>query len=75
MGIITYLIAKLIYPIIFSGAATYYAFSLGKNLPIASRWSGRWIGMKYNYLKVTIKFFSPSPDKTNMIMREYRKGT
>ena len=57
MGFITWFLGKLIYPAIFSGGATYYAFRLGSDLPIASRRAGRWLGMQYNYLKVTLRFF------------------
>ena len=75
MGIFTYIVGKLIYPIIISGGATYYAFSLGRNLPIASWRAGRWLGMQYNYLKITIKVFSPSNESTNLILSEYNKGS
>lgn len=40
MGIITYVIGKLIYPLLFTGGATYFAFSLGRELPIAARRAG-----------------------------------
>ena len=59
MGLIIWVIGKLIYPVVFTGSATYWAFRLGSDLPIASRSAGRWIGMQYNYLKVTLRFFSP----------------
>ena len=55
MGIISYIIGKLIYPILFTGGATYYAFRLGSELPIAARNAGRSIGMGYNYFKVTLR--------------------
>lgn len=59
MGLITYILGKLIYPVIFTGSATYFAFRLGSELPIASRNAGRAIGMGYNYFKVTIRVNSP----------------
>ena len=55
MGAITYLISKLIYPVLFTGGATYFAFRLGNELPIAARRAGRSIGMSYNYFKVTLR--------------------
>ena len=55
MGVITYILAKLIYPVLFTSGATYYAFRLGNELPIASRKAGRAIGMSYNYFKVTLR--------------------
>ncbi len=55
MGVFTYIIAKLIYPVLFTGGATYFAFRLGNELPIAARRAGRSIGMGYNYFKVTIR--------------------
>jgi hypothetical protein len=30
MGVIKWFIAKMFYPVLFGGAATYWAFSLGK---------------------------------------------
>ena len=65
MGLITWVLGKLIYPFLFTGGASYWAFKLGNDLPIASRNAGRWLGMKYNYLKVTIKFFSPDSAQSN----------
>ena len=37
MGVIKYLLLKLMWPTIFGGTATYWAFSLGKELTVASR--------------------------------------
>ena len=59
MGVITYLIGKLIYPLLFTGGATVFAFRLGSELPIAARRAGRSIGMGYNYFKVTLRVRSP----------------
>ena len=55
MGVITYIIAKLIYPVLFTSGATYYAFKLGNELPIAARNAGRSLGMGYNYFKITLR--------------------
>lgn len=55
MGILYYVIAKMVYPVIIFGGATVFAFRLGHELPIASRRAGRSIGMGYNYFKVTLK--------------------
>jgi hypothetical protein len=55
MGLISYILGKLLYPVLFTGGATYFAFRLGSELPVASRNAGRAIGMGYNYFKVTIR--------------------
>ena len=55
MGIITYFLGKLIYPILLTSSATYFAFRLGPQLPLAARQAGRFLGMGYNYFKVTIR--------------------
>lgn len=55
MGVITYILGKLIYPILFTGGATYFAFRLGPELPLAAKNAGRSLGMSYNYFKVTIR--------------------
>lgn len=55
MGVILYIFGKLIYPVLFTSGATYFAFRLGNELPIAARRAGRSIGMGYNYFKVTLK--------------------
>jgi hypothetical protein len=55
MGVITYIVGKLIYPILFTGGATIFAFTLGHELPIAARRAGQGIGMSYNYFKVTLR--------------------
>ena len=57
MGVITFILGKLIYPVLFTGGATYFAFRLGPELPIAARRAGRSLGMSYNYFKVTLKVF------------------
>lgn len=59
MGVIIWFFGKIFYPVLFTSGATYWAFSLGQNLPIAARRAGRFVGMQYNYLKVTLRFFSP----------------
>ncbi len=58
MGVITYIIGKLIYPVLFTGGATMFAFKLGQELPIAARRAGQSIGMGYNYFKVTLRVSS-----------------
>lgn len=60
MGIFTYLLGKLIYPILFTGGATVFAFRLGSELPIAARNAGRSLGMGYNYFKVTLRVRDPA---------------
>ena len=62
------IVKLLLYPILFSSAATYYAFSLGNHLPIAARNAGRSLGMGFNYFKVALKFFTPSSDEANQIV-------
>jgi hypothetical protein len=59
MGLLSYLFYKILYNSAFLGAATYFAFRLGNELPIASRRAGRSLGMGYNYFKTTLKFFTP----------------
>lgn len=73
MGVVTYVIGKLIYPILFTGGATIFAFRLGSELPVASRNAGRAIGMGYNYFKVTIRFFTPESKQANEIISQFRK--
>jgi hypothetical protein len=41
------------------GVATYFAFRLGGQLPIASRLLGNQIGMAYVYFKSMLKFVKP----------------
>ena len=60
MGVVTYLLGKLIYPILFTGGATVFAFRLGSKLPIAARNAGRSLGMGYNYFKVTLRVRDPA---------------
>lgn len=55
MGVITFILAKLFYPVLFTGSATYFAFRLGSELPLAARLAGQSIGMGYNYFKVTLR--------------------
>ncbi|TNV73898.1 hypothetical protein FGO68_gene6667 [Halteria grandinella] len=73
MGVVTYILGKLIYPFLFMGSATFFAFRLGTELPIASRNAGRAIGMGYNYFKVTIRFFTPESKQANEIISQFRK--
>ncbi len=40
MGVITFILAKLFYPVLFTGSATYVAFRLGSELPLAARLAG-----------------------------------
>lgn len=68
-------LGKLVWPAIITGSMTYSAFRLGPQLPVAARRAGRFIGMRYNYMKTTIKFFMPEPEYTNKIVSEYRKGS
>ena len=55
MGLFFQLLGKLFYPLLFTGACTYYAFSLGSELAVAARRAGRSLGMGYLYFKVTLK--------------------
>ena len=55
MGWLIFIFGKLIYPTLFISGATYFAFSLVHELPLASRRAGRAIGMGYNYFKVTLR--------------------
>ena len=41
MGVITYILGKMIYPFIFFTGASVFAFRLGNELPIAARRAGR----------------------------------
>jgi hypothetical protein len=41
MGFVTYVLGKLLYPILFTSGATIFAFRLGNELPIAARRAGR----------------------------------
>ena len=75
MGLLLWFIGKLVWPAIITSGATYTAFRLGPQLPVAARRAGQWIGMRYNYLKCTIVFFMPEPEYTNKIVSEYRKGS
>ena len=65
MGVVTYLLGKLIYPILFTGGATVFAFRLGSELPIAARNAGRSLGMGYNYFKVTLRVRDPALSSNN----------
>ena len=53
---------------IFFTSATYYAFALGSQLPVASRNAGRALGMGFNYFKVALKFFTPQSEEANKIV-------
>ena len=55
MGLITWFLGKMFYPLLFSGGATYFAFRLGQELPLAAKKAGHSLGMSYNYFKVTIR--------------------
>jgi hypothetical protein len=61
-------IKLIIYPFIFFTSATYYAFTLGSQLPVASRNAGRALGMGFNYFKVALKFFTPQSEEANKIV-------
>lgn len=65
----------IIYPAVIVGSATYFAFGLGRELPIASRRAGRSIGMGYNYFKTGLRFFTPDAEEANTIISQYRKGS
>ena len=69
------LVKFIVYPLAFCGSATYCAFSLGRQLPVASRNAGRSLGMGFNYLKVGLRFFAPSSDEANQILNQFRKGS
>ena len=75
MGLITWFLGKLLYPVLFTGSSTYWAFKLGSELPVASRKAGHWIGMQYNYFKVTLRFFSPDATQANAIISDFRRGS
>ena len=62
------LLRLFLYPLLFTGSATYFAFSLGSQLPVAARNAGRSLGMGFNYFKVALKFFTPSSDDANKIV-------
>lgn len=68
MGVITFILAKLFYPVLFTGSATYVAFRLGSELPLAARLAGQSIGMGYNYFKVTLRYFTPESKQANEII-------
>ena len=73
---ITWVLGKLFWPMLLTSSMTYCAFRLGPTgLPAASRKAGRFIGMQYNYLKLTISYFSPPADQANRLISEYRRGT
>jgi hypothetical protein len=55
MGLITWFLGKLFYPLLFTGGATFFAFRLAQELPLAARKAGHTLGMSYNYFKVTIR--------------------
>ena len=65
----------ILYPLLFTGSATYFAFSLGSQLPVAARNAGRALGMGFNYFKIALKFFTPSSEDANKIVSQYRKGS
>jgi hypothetical protein len=75
MGILSYLFAKLIYPFLFTGGATWTAFRLGAELPVASRMAGRSMGMGYNYFKLMVKFVTPESEQANRVISSFRKGS
>ncbi len=55
------------------GYATFLAFKLGMNLPVACRGLGRHIGMGYNYFKVVVKLLAPSSETPAEIVEVFRK--
>eukprot|EP00347_Sterkiella_histriomuscorum_P006161 403353834 len=73
MGVILFIFGKLIYPVLFTSGATYFAFRLGNELPIAARRAGRSIGMSYNYFKITLKFFTPESKQATEIISQFRR--
>ena len=75
MGLILAFLYKLMFPVAFTGAATYYAFKLGPKIAISSRNAGRSLGMGYNYFKVLLAVFTPKAEQANLIIGEFRKGS
>jgi len=69
------LIKFFLYPVFFTGSCTYFAFSLGAKLPVASREAGRAIGMGFNYFKVMLRVLTPAADEANAIVSQYRQGS
>ncbi len=43
--------------------ATWMAFRLGKELPLASRKLGRKVGMGYNYFKVVLRLMAAQKEQ------------
>ena len=68
MGLITWFLGKMFYPLLFSGGATYFAFRLGQELPLAAKKAGHSLGMSYNYFKVTIRVGAPLSGLTPRIV-------
>ena len=50
------------------GLASYLAFRLGPELPIAARQGGRNLGMFHNYIKILIKLFTPKSTYTAEVL-------
>ena len=73
MGLFTWFLGKLIYPLFFTGSATFFAFRLGQELPLAALNAGHSLGMWYNYFKVTVRFFTPDSKQANDIISQFRK--
>lgn len=54
---------------------TYSAFSLGKQLPIASRRLGNYIGLSYVYFKCILKTLRPEDQMPYEILQTARKAS
>lgn len=54
--------------------ATFLAFRLGNQLPVACRNFGRNIGMGYNYFKVVLRLLAPETEKPAEIFDLIRKS-
>ena len=66
---------KTLFVVLFPGGAfaSYLAFKLGPELPIACRNFGRNIGMGYNYFKVILKVLAPETQAPAEVIDMIRK--
>jgi len=56
------------------GFSVYSAFSLGRELPKASRRLGQSFGMGYNYFKVLLRLLTPETQQPGETMDVFRKA-